>query len=402
MAESIHDIIIRSPNGVLLAPVGTYRAASYTLLVNDVGDFSLEFPIDYDTVLAAAINGNHIEFRSNSVVVFGGYIQHREIKQAGPITYMIVSGPSWLGKLNTRIVNTGGSAFDSYVSVNADDLLKRLFKNHCGSSAPGARQLPYFECATETSSYATLTNYNGRYETVLEAMQAVCKGVSQSPTLVGNPYELNQLDLFFDIIRNPATGNLLFRVLTPYFGTNHIQGSSAPVVMDSSSGNISEIDYIEDSSGVKNYVYGGGAGDAGARLIREGYDSQSILDWGRIETFLDSSSDATSAALDLSILKQLASSGRGTKSLTFKVNNAGRYRYGIDYTYGDKITAIYADAGVILSDMITGCTVKFEEGQLMDVDISIGVPNLTRIAPGKALASYIQALRKALGQQLRH
>lgn len=405
MPNALHFINIRTPNGVFLTQVGVYKSAKYTLLVNDVGDFNLEFPIDEDDSLLYATVGNHIEFVTLvgdvQTISFGGVIQRRQILMDSPISYVTVSGPSWIGYLQRRIVNTNGSAFDSYVSVHADDLLKRVFKNHCGVNAAAPRQLPSFECAAESSVYATLTNYNGRYELVLEALQAICQGVSKSPTLVGDPYELNQLDLFFDVIRI-SNGNLQFKTFSPQLGDDHSSGGSVPIVFDSNSGNVSSIEYIEDASGVKNYIIGGGTGDGAARLIREGFDSQSILDWGRIEAFLDSSSDATSPVLDLSILKKLAESGRGIKSLTFKINNAGLYQYGVDYKFGDKVTAVYADAGVILTDTIMGCTVNFEAGQLLDVELSISAPNITRLLPGKALANYIAALRRNIGVQARH
>src|SRR5215467_12962884 len=174
MATVYHGIDIRSPNGVLLSHVGVYRNAKYTRLVNDVGDFSLEFPIDQPVTLAAAVYGNHVEFTStlNGVVsiAFGGVIVTREIKQEDPVSWVTVSGPSWIGLMQRRIVDATGGAYDVYTNVRADDLLKRLVSKHCGPTAASGRPLPYFEVAAESSVYATFTNYNGRYEVVLEAL----------------------------------------------------------------------------------------------------------------------------------------------------------------------------------------------------------------------------------------
>jgi len=173
-------------------------------------------------------------------------------------------------------------------------------------------------------------------------------------------------------------------------------------VFNPASGNITDIDYKEDGSSVKNYVFGGGSEDQGLRLRRDAYDAQSIQDWSRIEVFNDASSADTSAKLDLENNKKLAELSRGEISISFKINNAGQYQYGEHYTFGDKVTCVWPDAGIQLTNTITGVTVNFQEGQPMDIDLSIGHPNLNRLFPGKALANYITVLRKGLSVLARH
>lgn len=414
-----HQINIRDPDSTLRAVVGAYRSAKYTRLQHDVGDFEVVFPLEDTDVVDWAIPNKHVEFVFRNAVRFGGIIQKRRFYKEDKVTWVTISGPSWIGLLNRRIVNVpGGQAYDSYASQHPDDLIKNLVRNHMTSAAIGgaARAEPNFVVQANSTSKSQTVHFNGRYEYLLEAIQAVVNGVSGNQNLlVGPAYTPPGSDasadfntMTFEIERN-ASGILEFRTwptapgASPIYGQDRSQGTSNAVVFDVNSGTgIANVEYIEDGTPVKNVTYGGGAGDGAARMVRVGFDSQSVLDWGRIEDWLDSSGSGTTDFLDLEILKHLSENSRGVRSLTFKIGSGGRYQYGTHFNFGDRVSAIWSDLGLGITDVIRGITVTLAEGHIADIELSIGAANLNRLQPGKAFALYLRALKRFTSVGARH
>lgn len=383
----IHIIECLDINGVLLGRVQPIRSAKFTIVENDVGDFEIELPWIYDDVINFLQPRNRIEYAIKGIKVFGGIIMKRLFHQEGRYSMVTLSGPGYNGLLTGRIVvPPPGAADDVYTNVKADDLMKNLVRNHLGANAATARQVPHFTVHNNLTASSFTTNYNGRYETVLDALKNIAKEAT---------------DTRFQVIR-ALNGTLEFHTYVPIIGEEHGIGTSDTVLFDMAGGNALNIEYVEDGTGIKNYVYGGGPGDDAARMIREGYNQTSIDDWGRIEEFLDQSGVKTTAELDLEILKELDETSRGGPSLTFTIGQAGRYEYPVDFKFGDRVSAIWLEAGLTLTDVISGLTINLEDSGAFTIEMSIGQPNLFRLAPGRALARFIRAIRNDVGIMQRH
>jgi hypothetical protein len=384
--SDVHIIECYTPQGVLLGRVQPIRRAKFTMVESDVGDFEIELPWIYDDVINIMQTRNRIEYAIQGTKVFGGIIMKRTFRQEGRYSMVTLSGPGYTGLLSGRIiVPPPGQADDVYTNVRADDLMKNIVRKHLGSLAPAARRALGFNVDVNLSQSSFITNYNGRYETVLDALKSIVKQAT---------------DTKFLVVRGPD-GLLQFKTFVPIIGTDHSLGQADLVMFDMGGGNALNVEYVEDGTAVRNYIYGGGTGDDAARLMREGFNQESIDGWGRIEEFLDTNA-ATSPELDLEILKKLEEVSRGGPSLTFTIGQAGRYEYPADFAFGDKVSALWHEAGLTLTDVISAITLSLEENGSLGVEMSIGAPNLFRLSPGRALARFIKALRGEVGLMQRH
>lgn len=384
--SDIHIIECFDINGVLLGRIQPIRRAKFTMVENDIGDFEIELPWIYDDLINILQTRNRIEYTIKGIKVFGGYIMKRDFKQTGRYSMVTLSGPGYNGILAKRIlIPPATQEFDVYTNVRADDLMKRIVRRHLGDLAPAARQVPAFTVDVEHSASSVVANYNGRYETVIDALKSIAKQAT---------------DTRFLVMKAP-NGTLQFRTYVPIIGVEHGIGTPDTVLFDTAGGNVLDVEYVEDGTSLSNYIIGGGTGDGASRLIREGFNTQSIDDWGRLEEFLDTSAK-TSPELDVEILKKLDEVSRAGPSLSFTVGRAGRYEFPVDFQFGDRVSAIWKEAGLTLTDVISGITMTLEENEGFQIEMSVGQPNLFRLAPGRAIARFIRAMRGEVGLMQRH
>lgn len=390
---SPHIISMYDIQGTLLGRLAPIASARYTRIMNDVGDFEITFPLINPLIANYALSGTRIEFAfgDDFTTAFAGIVRKRQFVKKGRTTMVTVSGPSYLGLLaDRRLLPPPATEWDAYVGLKADNAIKQMVRKHLGSLAAVERRVPNLIVAADAGASATTVNYNGRYEPLIDATKDICK---QAP------------DVKYNIERN-ASSQLEFKTYVPILGTDKSVGNAVTVQFDTAGGNVSDVEYIEDGTPIRNYAYGGGPGDGAARMIREGVDTQSVLSYGRIEDFVDASSVDTTDELDIEILKRLSDVSQPIVSLSFKINVAGRYEYGTDFRFGDKVTALWHDANegldLSLTDEISGITVALNEGGPVSIDLSIGQPNLFRLSPGRSLASYIRGMRSGLSVLQRH
>src|SRR5205814_8255054 len=93
-------------------------------------------------------------------------------------------------------------------------------------------------------------------------------------------------------------------------------------------GNLVNAELTRDGNQVVNALWGGGPGDKAARYIWPAtealLDTQSILDWGRIEGFIDAGNELT---LDVQkkVQEELKKQAVPQESVSFQIAQFGRY-----------------------------------------------------------------------------
>jgi hypothetical protein len=109
-------------------------------------------------------------------------------------------------------------------------------------------------------------------------------------------------------------------------------------------GNLSAYSYTAQAADT-NYAFVGGGGEGTARTIREGQDSDEIISWGRVETFVDRRDTTSTTELDQAITQALAE-GAGKTDLSITPIDRPGQTYLTHYDLGDKVTAVIGGAAV--------------------------------------------------------
>lgn len=386
---TVYDIYVYDPSDVKLRvlSLGQVASAKFRLAENEVGDFEVTVPWKTNDIPLLLSPPNRIEFWRDGMYVFGGIVRRRGAKQDGKIPFYTCSGPSYMQWLaDARMRSATGTADIAFSSDHLDDTMKLAVTNHVLDS------VNYFLCASDSSLSTISEAYTATgYVTVLEALQSMAERAT---------------DTSFDIVRDDD-GHLRFRTYTPGRGPDKSQGTASPVLFDLNGGNLLNAEWYQDGNKVVNALWGGGPGSKAARYIYPSTaaltDSQSILDWGRIEGFIDSGSDGT-AATDKKVIEELSKQSKPEESVNFDISQFGRYKLGVDFDFGTKVTVMWPPV-LTFSDRIMGMEVTLDSGQgVANVNINVGDTITGDSAKRAALewGRFMREMRRTLSVQVRH
>jgi hypothetical protein len=122
------------------------------------------------------------------------------------------------------------------------------------------------------------------------------------------------------------------------------------------------------------YAYVAGQGEGTARLIRESQNAQAVIDWGRVETFIDRRDTASTAELDQAGAEALAE-GIHPIMLQLEALNTDGQRFLRDWNVGDSATATVG--GLTVTDVITEAQIDLQPNAPPTVRPVIGGNPLT-------------------------
>lgn len=389
-----HAIRIYSATGTLLRVLrGGYQSARYRLAENEVGDFDLTVPWGDGTLPVLLSPPNLVEFWRDNAYVFGGYIRKQSIKQDGRQPFYTVSGPSYLGWLSDAdMKSTTGTGDITVGTGHLDDLMKAAVRSQV------LDQPQLFVCAADSGLSAVSDTYVATgYEKVIETLQGMA-------TRAG--------DTSFDIIRDSDRA-LRFRTWTPSRGPDKSKGHTDAILFDMRGGNIISAEWTRDGNNVVNALRGaGGVGDKAARYVYpvsdDLLDAQSILDWGRIEGFVDTGNESTTN-VNKKVTDELAKQAVAEETVQFAVSEFGRYALGDPtlvrhFDFGTKVTVVWGNI-LEFTDTIRGIEVKLDEGsKVASIDINVG-GTITGDSTTKAmlkLGKYLSQLRRSISVTARH
>jgi hypothetical protein len=379
--------------GYIWGIVPIARSARYRMARNDVGDFEVVLPwIDATERLVTQIRSTWlIEFwLDDRTFVFGGQVRRRQISSAAEsgLTTVTYSGPSYLGWLASyRMLPATGSAPVVVSAGHPDDMVKQAVRDHVVTPADPTRAIPWMTVATNASAVATAASYSATaFDTVLETAQAIATRADKA----GTPF-------CFDVVRD-SDMVLRFKTWAPIRGTDRSLGvSAAPVLLDLRSGNVQALDYVEDGSDVENAVWALGTGDLAARYRSFASDTASIATWGRIEGSVEVSGQAA-AEVDKKRDETLQEKAPGALTFTAKAAGLGRYTFGRDFDFGDKVTAADELHGIGVSDEVTAAQVTIAEDRpAPTVDLTIGRDQSGSGTQALRLANLLRSLRRQIG-----
>lgn len=340
---STYQIILKNSNGTQLTTLQDFFDLTYARRVNDVGVLTIIVPASYSQYLA--IDGQIEIYRKVDNGPFTldmdtrWFIRRPSRKLTlGGQEYIQIYAEDANTLLKRRVVAYYAGSSQSTKTGNADNLMKAIVRENMGSTASdysgsaAARQLSssLFSIQADLSQGASVTK-SFAYRDVLSVLQELANASIQAGSY-----------LAFDVF-SIAGGTFEFRTYSGQRGVDHRWPSgSNPVILDPQFGNLGDIDQTDDYSDARSFIYCGGQGEGTARIIQTATDATlaGLSPYGRFEAWQDARQSESSASVLAEAQAELWSR-RAKKTFEGTILETPAVRYGVNYGFGDIVTARY-------------------------------------------------------------
>ncbi len=218
--------------------------------------------------------------------------------------------------------------------------------------------------ADTTEGPAVTRNFSWRF--VLPVVQEI----AQSSRDLGSP-------LYFDMVPSATPAVFEFQTFIPLLGVDRSMSTSVPIIFSKEMENLNGPRWEEDWFTERNYVYGGGQGEADDRVIDPEDDVWRMHKslWNRREAFQDAREETTTLGVANKAFERMQRE-RPVVRFEGDLLDTPNTRFGADWDYGDKVTAKYR--GREFSGIVDGYTIsmnKFGEEEFlarMEVEYGFG------------------------------
>lgn len=354
-----YEIFLETPAGVRVAALPTTLGFRYTLKLNDVGVLTLTLPAEMREL-----------FRKDSIIDI--WRNGQPLSSAGS-----PFGTFWLARRFTRRTDQSGRRVLDVTAVNAMHILKRrIVAYKAGSLQAGAsaawaadtllkiiynsnfvnwlsanqieRQAPGF-AAPSSSFDGPRVSRRFAYRNCLNVMQ----DIAATSLRLGVP-------LFFMVYRVIGS-NYAFQTYTNQQGTDR-RISAGGVPVGAEYGNLEQVQFDENALDEVSVIYAGGQGEESNRqLLAVGDDARIAQSpFGRIEAFYDGRNSAESHVTFEEALARLHE-GRPLITLSGRILDVPGFAYGIDWEFGDRLTAVYEDYS--FDAFVNAISVSYQDGE---------------------------------------
>jgi hypothetical protein len=340
-------VYVRDSGGSFVGYLDAYSKLTFITKYNAVGKWTMD--IDRTTLqygLLSRLAG--ISLQLNGVTLTSGYITGIKRTKTTASDIVTFAGECDKGVVGWRqaLPDTSGPPFTSQEydvrSGVGETVIKNYVKYNAGSLAQAARQIAGFSVATDLARGSQAVG-RARFDDLDEL-------VSSLATTAGLAWDVK--DLVFDV-RVPSD-------------------KSDVVVFSEEIGNMSEFTH-EISQPDDNFLYVGGSGSATSRAFSTASDSQSIIDWRRIEKFLNYDKTAVTAELTAAGNEDLAKRANVQKLDIENIQIPGRELF-VDYFIGDKVGVIID--GEFIKFIASEAEITLEGSGLQTVKPTLSVSNI--------------------------
>lgn len=345
--------------GATQAVITDFVALTYTRVLNQPGLIAFSLRDDHPA-LAYVTHNNQVEvWRKNddigldwgSSAEFVGIIRSL-VWRTDEVTTLDVQAVGVMSILSWRVVayRAGILLRSDFVDDPPETVMKEIVRYNCTSS--GTTTDGRARAATTSGKISNL--YTVTVETDLGRGTAITKGCAWDNVLEA----LQDIQLTavadFDLVKTAAT-TFQFRYYPGQRGTDR----TASLVFSLERGNMVAPSFIDSRIEEKTSAIIGGKGEAQQRAVSvaTGANYTTSRD---IEMFADATqADTADARVDVgeARLKQLQQKSK----FTFSVLQAPNAYYGVHYTLGDKVTAVYR--GVSSTQKVRAVSVQFDDSQ---------------------------------------
>jgi len=346
MTASDYKIYVIDKLGNRKGEIDEFHAASLALRFNVIGAWSIDLRAgSTEHALLTAEPGRGLEFQrvgewapNGEEMIKGPMRVFERIYSAnenlficagvGALTHIgrrralpVVTGPPYTASTHDVRTGVGETVIKAYVDYNA------------GPNAQAARKVPGLTIEADAAAGGSVTG-RARFDPLLK--------------LIGTLAE--------------NAGGLGFKIVDMEFQVYEPQDKTEAVVFSVELGNLAEYSYrVEIPTG--NYLIAGGTGSGTSRSFDEKGDSQSIVDYQRIENFLDYRNYEAAdlpELLDAKLIEQGV-----TTALSITPVDTDEMKFMRDYQLGDTITV--APDGVPIMDVVREVNIDLsqEDGEIV-------------------------------------
>ncbi len=343
MARINHRYRLRTSDGESLIDIENVVRIEWTRVLNDVGWFDIVVSGDYPDDLLDV--DRLIEFWRevpdagiNQLTMVGFLRKWEWFETPQGETLLRMSGPDQIDLCDRAPVAYVAGSPESEKTEATDDMMKSIMDEAKGAGAgtnPEGRFRGYntslFSIADDMTLGPVITR-SFQWRDVLPILQEIAETSRDR----GTP-------LYFDCVPGNDPATFQFETFTPFRGVDHtLTTGDPPVVFSKEIGNLVSPSLTEDWTEEWNYVWGGGQGEGAARLIDTENDLDRILrsEWNRREVFQDAREEDTALGVASKAFERMEAS-RPRLLFNARLLDTGSTRYGVDWIFGDAVTAKY-------------------------------------------------------------
>lgn len=304
---SQYDVYLRSESGERIGQLESFTNLTFIRRFNEAGTWSL---VSTPEQLAGLTKRGGIEVFRDGKPHFSGIV--RKFIDEDGLT-MTVNGKNDLVYLENELaypVPSGAPYILDYDvrSGVAETVIKQYVDLNIGPTAVPARQIAGLTIETDYGRGLTVTG-RARFDKLMDLIDSLAV----------------QGRIGFRI------QNLIFEVYVP-------EDKTGTIIFSKNLGTLGKYTFSVEA-GKANYLVCGGSGEGSARTFVEGCDSDSIVQWGRAESFLDKGNTSAVEELNGAITEELAKQGEKL-TLNFTPVITENMKPVDDYDVGDWVTAV--------------------------------------------------------------
>jgi hypothetical protein len=315
----------------------------YAQNVCGLGWFDLTLPGDFQVGLERnfkdwrMIVWRHIQ-GSKRYIDFAGFVRNTRRVYTGGVHRLVLSGPDYNDILNRRIIAyAAATAYARKGAAAADDMMKELVDENLGGSATDSDR----DYSTWLSIQADLTDGT--------SVRKGCAWQGLFPTLRAiyeSSLSTAATASFFGVVPLGTGYDMEFRTKVGQWGQDHRHpdGVDGAVVFAIERGNMDDVAQSYESAMEHNYIYGLGEGQRSDRIQSPVSDATRIAESviNRRERAYENSGIAVTADLTSEANGRLQE-GEPIETFTFSPKSIGGSEVGIDWDFGDRVTAVDLD-----------------------------------------------------------
>ena len=330
MSNPKYEISLLTPSGDMIADLSGFNMLTWARAEKKVGVAELWIPeqailspsfLAVDQIIEIERNGGIL----NETAYFLRYAAVYDDADGNGFYYLKAYDANYL--LKSRIIASYSQSAEAAKSGYADDMMKELVDENIVSATDTDRNIANLTIASDLSLGAVIDKAMA-WDNLLSALQDIAKTSTDRGTY-----------LSFDVVR-ASRGNFQFRTYTGQRGKDHTQ-SSGDMIEVSEGVNFQQPNVILfDRVDEANVAYAGGRGVADDREITEQEDTtrSKASSYNRREVFVDARNTTTTAELEDKAFAALEEN-KPKKSMTGYLVDTDGCQYGIDYGFGDLVTA---------------------------------------------------------------
>lgn len=332
-----YEIWLLSDAGSRLLLLDRLHSLEYSQAVNEVGAIIVGLPDDFDETYLAADRIIEVwrQPEGGMLALEHAYFIRRWIDRTdgnGKRT-LEVHGVGGNDLLARRIVAyTAGSA-QAQQTDQADDMCKVIVRQNMGASVVDTARdwdSTLFTVQGDLAAGPSMTK-GFAWRRVIDILQDIAQAARTAGTRV-----------YWDVVPL-AAGAFEFRTYGGQRGLDRTYPSgSNPILFGLEYGNLSEAQVDRDYSDEVTFVYGEGQGEGADRIQQTAEDTarsgRSI--WGRREALADGRNESATAGV-LAGAQARLDEGRPKIRFSGRLVDSAATKYGRDWWFGDKLTAVY-------------------------------------------------------------